>query len=74
MISNDSNDFLCALFSPQLEDELARRQREAAAKKQKATTGQPSTSGLSSSYLRQKSELEAVTACKSDDTAKWLVR
>lgn len=64
------------LHSIQVEEELARRQREAVARKLKAAaSSQPSTTtGVSSSYLRQKSELEAVTACKSDDTAKWLVR
>lgn len=33
-----------------------------------------SSNSLGSSYLRQKSELEAMRGCKSDDSGKWLVR
>lgn len=70
------------IFSIQqkIDEALNRKHKELLAKKQSLSKiaqdscDNSASSNSTSSYLKQKTELEQMAGCKGSDTSKWLVR
>ncbi|KAJ1421374.1 hypothetical protein B484DRAFT_452745 [Ochromonadaceae sp. CCMP2298] len=57
-----------------LDDAVQKRNEEMLARRQRGEVKKPEASANTSSYLKQKSELEAMAGSKGAESGKWLVR